>query len=91
MTLIKILAFLFYRINQLKNYNNLINLLFQEKLYTSGDLKRIYDTTILYLNRFDSFFAYLMDFYEFKNDGLTDEEARSEIYGVASDSLHEVS
>jgi len=53
-------------------------------------LKRIYDAVILYLDRFDTSFAYLMDFYDFKKAGLTDEEARSEIYGVASDSLHEV-
>ena len=33
-------------------------------------LKRIYDATILYLDRFDTFFAYLMDFYDFKKPGL---------------------
>ncbi|MBO4864184.1 MAG: hypothetical protein J5517_07450 [Eubacterium sp.] len=53
-------------------------------------LKRIYDAVILYLDYFDTSFAYLTDFYDFKEAGLSDDEARNEIYGVASDSLHEV-
>jgi len=66
-----------------------------EKTMTANDrildsLKRIYDAIILYLDYFDCSFAYLTDFYEFKEAGLTDEEAINETYGIASDSLHEV-
>ena len=53
-------------------------------------LKRIYDAVILYLDYFDTSFAYLTDFYEFKEAGLDDNEARNETYNLASESLHDV-
>ena len=53
-------------------------------------LKRIYDAVILYLDYFDTSFAYLTDFYDFKEAGLDDNEARNETYNLASESLHEV-
>ena len=53
-------------------------------------LKRIYDEVILYLDYYDTSFAYLTDFYEFKDEGLTDEEAWNECYNLASECLHEV-
>lgn len=53
-------------------------------------LKKIYDAIILYLDDYDSSFAYLNQFYEFKEKKYSDEEARREIYCIANDKLHEV-
>lgn len=65
-----------------------INMTANDRILDS--LKKVYDAIILYLDYFDCSFGYLTDFYEFKEEGLSDEEARDEIYSVASDSLHEV-
>ena len=53
-------------------------------------LKRIYDAVILYLDYYDTSFAYLNNFYEFKEAGFSDEEAQNEIFNLASECLHEV-
>ena len=53
-------------------------------------LKRIYDAVILYLDDYDTSYAYLTDFYALKDKKYSDEEARNEIYDLASQKLHQV-
>ena len=79
----------------IKDYLILLNKKIGENTMAANDrildsLKRIYDAIILYLDDYDTSFAYLNQFYEFKEKKYSDEEARREIYCIANDKLHEV-
>jgi len=79
----------------IKDYLILLNKKIGENTMAANDrildsLKRIYDAVILYLDDYDTSFAYLTQFYDFKDKKYSDEEARREIYDIASNKLHEV-